>query len=273
MKFFCNLAMFACEMKKNMDLSKFALAVLAGALTLTLKAGPPMTSDNMMNTTNASSGNMMSEPMNPAKTPSMDNMAADKMHPMNPAPMGGTMSDNTMNAANPPQVGDQAPDFTLKTLDDQTVRLSALTAKGKVVLVELRGWPGYDCPFCTEQVHNYISDADQLKAAGVQVLMVYPGPADDLKAHASGFLQNKNWPADFLFVLDPDYSFTKSYGLRWDGSNETAYPSTFIIDTENKVQFAHVGKVHDDRVSAATVLTALKNGMNMKSDMPMKDSM
>ena len=165
----------------------------------------------------------------------------------------------TINAANFPQVGDNAPDFALKTLDDQTVRLSDVAAKSKVVLVELRGWPGYDCPFCTKQVHDYVRNADKLKAAGVQVLMVYPGPADDLKAHATNFLQDKNWPKDFLFVLDPDYSFTKSYGLRWEGENETAYPSTFIIDTNNKVQFAHVGKGHGDRISSAAVLKALQN--------------
>ena len=33
------------------------------------------------------------------------------------------------------QVGEKAPDFSLKTLDDQTVRLGELTAKGNVVLV------------------------------------------------------------------------------------------------------------------------------------------
>jgi peroxiredoxin len=172
----------------------------------------------------------------------------------------------TINAANFPQVGDNAPDFALKTLDDQTVRLSDLTAKSKVVLVELRGWPGYDCPFCTRQVHDYVNNVDKLKAAGVQVLMVYPGPADDLKAHATNFLQDRNWPKDFSFVLDPDYSFTKSYGLRWDGQKETAYPSTFIIDTDNKVLFAHVSKEHGDRVSSDTVLKVLNAGM-MKDDM------
>jgi thioredoxin-dependent peroxiredoxin len=165
----------------------------------------------------------------------------------------------TIIAANPPQVGDNAPDFALKTLDDQTVRLSDVTAKGKVVLVELRGWPGYTCPFCTRQVHDYVRNADKLKAAGVRVLMVYPGPADDLKAHATDFLQDKNWPKDFLFVLDPDYSFTKSYGLRWNGEHETAYPSTFIIDTDNKVRFAHVSKGHGDRVGSAAVLEVLQD--------------
>jgi thioredoxin-dependent peroxiredoxin len=172
----------------------------------------------------------------------------------------------TINAANSPQVGDNAPDFALKTLDDQSVRLNDLTAKSDVVLVVLRGWPGYQCPFCTKQAHDYVNNAGKLTAAGVQVVMVYPGPADDLKAHATDFLQDKDWPKDFLFVLDPDYSFTKSYGLRWDAPKETAYPSTFIISKEGKVTFAHVSKGHGDRVSSDTVLKALNAGM-MKDDM------
>src|SRR5665213_1995141 len=32
-------------------------------------------------------------------------------------------------AAEPPKVGEKAPEFTLKTLDDQTMRLDELTAK------------------------------------------------------------------------------------------------------------------------------------------------
>lgn len=165
-----------------------------------------------------------------------------------------------LNAANPPNLGDQAPDFTLKTLDNQSVTFSDLTAKSEVVLVVLRGWPGYQCPICARQTHDFVSHASKLDAAGVQVLMVYPGPADNLKAHAAEFLQDKNWPKNFLLVLDPDYSFTKDYGLRWDAPHETSYPSTFIIGKDGKVLFAHISKQHGDRVSAGTVLKELTAG-------------
>jgi thioredoxin-dependent peroxiredoxin len=178
----------------------------------------------------------------------------------------GDGAQEAMNMTNSPQVGSVAPDFTLKTLGDQSVRLDDLTAKSEVVLVVLRGWPGYQCPFCTRQAHDFVGNADKLKAAGVQVIMVYPGPANDLKAHATEFLRDKNWPNDFLFVLDPDYSFTKAYGLRWDAPKETAYPSTFIIGKDGKVLFAHVSKKHGDRVGSDTVLKVLNAGM-MKDDM------
>src|SRR5213075_1162254 len=118
----------------------------------------------------------------------------------------------------------------------------------EVVLVVLRGWPGYQCPICTRQVHDFVPKAEKFTAANVQVLMVYPGPADGLQAHAQDFLKDKNWPKDFLLVVDPDYTFTQSYGLRWDAPNETAYPSTFILDKEGKVLFAHVSQEHADRM-------------------------
>jgi peroxiredoxin Q/BCP len=91
----------------------------------------------------------------------------------------------------------------------------------------------------------------------VQMLFVYPGPAEQLKAHAQEFLQNKTWPAEFTLVTDPDYSFIKAYGLRWDAPNETSYPSTFIIDHDNKVQFAHVSKEHGGRVNGEELLKHL----------------
>lgn len=93
--------------------------------------------------------------------------------------------------------------------------------------------------------------------------MVYPGPADDLKMHAADFLSEKSWPKDVLLVLDPDYSFTVSYGLRWDAPHETAYPSTFIIGEDGKITFAHVSKQHGDRVGADAVLKALHPIMPM----------
>jgi peroxiredoxin len=162
-------------------------------------------------------------------------------------------------AGSTPQVGDAAPNFTLSTLDDKPVELKQLTGKKIVVLVVLRGWPGYQCPLCTRQVQDLVKSASQFEERDVQVLLVYPGPADNLKAHAQEFAQDKQWPKGFLLVTDPDYNFTESYGLRWNAKNETAYPSTFIVDRDNKVRFAHVSQEHGNRVNAAAALKALDN--------------
>jgi peroxiredoxin Q/BCP len=161
------------------------------------------------------------------------------------------------HAATPPQQGEPAPNFTLKTLDEKPVELHKLTEKSRVVLVVLRGWPGYQCPICERQVQDMIQHARQLNGRGVQMLFVYPGPAEELKAHAKDFLQEKSWPSEFVFVTDPDYTFTSAYGLRWDAPKETAYPSTFIIDPDGKVQFAHISKTHGGRVGAEELLKHL----------------
>ena len=167
------------------------------------------------------------------------------------------LSLQTASSAATPGVGNAAPNFTLSTLEDRPVDLQQLTAKKPVVLVVLRGWPGYQCPICTRQVQDFTRKAADFAAHGAQVVMVYPGRAADLKAHAAEFLQNKEWPKDFLFVIDPDYTFTSAYGLRWDAKNETAYPSTFIIGKDNQVRFAHVSKQHGDRVDSTAALKAL----------------
>jgi len=165
-----------------------------------------------------------------------------------------------LNAAEIPKVGDKAPDFSLKALDDQTVRLSELTAKGSVVLVVLRGWPGYQCPICDRQVQDFIQIKSAFAEAKTRIVFVYPGPAADLKAHAEEFKKwkGKEWPAEFLYVLDPDYTMVNAYGLRWDAPRETAYASTFVLDGEGAVRFVKTSRSHGDRTKAADMLGEVK---------------
>ena len=159
-----------------------------------------------------------------------------------------------------PKVGDKAPDFTLKSLDDQTVRLGGLATNGNVVLIVLRGWPGYQCPICDRQVQDFIRIKSDFTGARSQVVFVYPGPADGLKAHAEEFKKwkGKEWPKEFLYVLDPDYTMVNAYGLRWDAPKETAYASTFVLDGKGVVRFAKTSRSHGDRTKADDVLAEVK---------------
>ena len=156
-----------------------------------------------------------------------------------------------------PTVGDRAPDFELTSLSGAQVRLSGTLQKGPVVLVMLRGYPGYQCPICTAQVGQMLNKTKQLQNAGANVLLVYPGPADGLKARAAEFVQGKDIPANFNLLLDPDYKFTNLYGLRWDAPRETAYPATFVLDKNGNVLFAKVSQSHGDRAKIDDVLAAL----------------
>jgi thioredoxin-dependent peroxiredoxin len=157
-----------------------------------------------------------------------------------------------------PAVGDVAKDFELVGLDSKAVKLSELNKNGPVVILVLRGWPGYQCPLCTRQVGQFLQSADKIKEAGASVVLIYPGPKDDLDKHAQEFVKGKSFPAHFRFVTDPDYAFTNAYNLRWDAPNETAYPSTFVVDKGGKISFAKISMTHGDRSSVNDVLSALK---------------
>lgn len=160
-------------------------------------------------------------------------------------------------ADGPPKTGDQAKPFALADLQGEKVTLEAATKEGPAVLIVLRGWPGYQCPLCTRQVGEFLGKAKQYQEADATVVLVYPGPAADLDEHAKEFVQGKTFPANYRFVLDPDYALIGDYGLRWDAPNETAYPSTFVIDEERKIVFAKVSSDHGGRTSAEEVLKAL----------------
>jgi peroxiredoxin len=160
-------------------------------------------------------------------------------------------------AGDPPAVGKEVEDFELESLGGGKVKLSEATGEGPVVLVVLRGYPGYQCPACTAQVSGLASKAKAIKEAGARVLLVYPGPAEALNAKAEEFTAGKALPEGFDLLLDPDYSFTKAYNLRWDAPNETAYPSTFVISPDRKVTYAKISKTHGGRASTDEVVKAL----------------
>lgn len=161
-------------------------------------------------------------------------------------------------AKGPPGVGDTVPDFELNTPTGQPVKLSTLTESGQVVLLVLRGWPGYQCSICTRQVRDYLSAAEDFRKAEARVVLVYPGPSEDLQAHAKEFQKPFEWPENFVYLYDPDYAMVNAYDLRWDAPRETAYPSTFVIDETLTIRFARVSDSHGGRTKAKDVLAKLR---------------
>ena len=157
--------------------------------------------------------------------------------------------------AQTPAVGAKAPDFTLSTPTGKTVTLSTEQGGHGLVLVILRGFPGYQCPYCVKQVHDFADHASDFKAKNTRVLLVYPGPPADLDQHAKEFLEKQaELPSNVVLVTDPDYKVTNLYGLRWDAPHETAYPSTFILDKKGTVVFEKISHSHGDRLSAQDAL-------------------
>lgn len=155
-------------------------------------------------------------------------------------------------------VGAKANDFTLKTIQGDEISFNEINKSNFIVLVVLRGWVGYQCPVCSRQVGQFIAEEERLKELGAVVLLVYPGPSEELQAKASEFTEDFKLPENFYFTLDPDYTMINKYGLRWDASKETAYPSTFVVDKSGKIVFSKISKTHGGRAKINEVLEALK---------------
>jgi peroxiredoxin len=160
--------------------------------------------------------------------------------------------------AETPAQGAKAPDFTLRTPTGASVQLSKQRDGNPLVLVFLRGYPGYQCPYCQRQVHDFVQHAADFSAKKVSVLLIYPGPPTELDQKAKEFLAKQaDLPANIVLTTDPDYQVTNLYGLRWDAPNETAYPSTFILDADGTVRFVKISHGHGDRLSAQDTLDHL----------------
>jgi thioredoxin-dependent peroxiredoxin len=156
-----------------------------------------------------------------------------------------------------PEVGDSAADFELRSPDGKKMQLSKLTAAGPVIVIVLRGYPGYQCPVCSTQLGHFLAKAKSFEEVKAQVVMVYPGPAEGLKKHAEDFVSGKTLPANFHLVFDPDYAFTNAWQLRWDAPGETAYPATFVVDKKGKIRFAKISMTHGGRAGVDEVLKVL----------------
>ena len=66
--------------------------------------------------------------------------------------------------AETPAVGTKALDFTLSTPTGKAVTMSREERGHGLVLVVLRGFPGYQCPYCVKQVHDFIDHASDFEA-------------------------------------------------------------------------------------------------------------
>jgi thioredoxin-dependent peroxiredoxin len=157
----------------------------------------------------------------------------------------------------PPKVGDQAPDFELVSLGGEKIRLSTIARQGRVAVIVLRGYPCYQCTICSRQVRQFTERGSDFEAARAEVVMIYPGPAHNLKERAAEFVRGRDFPKNFHLVLDPDFKFTNAWGLRWNAPRETAYPSTFVVARDGKVRFAKISKSHGGRAAVSEVIAAL----------------
>ena len=148
------------------------------------------------------------------------------------------------------QVGDKAPDFTLKDKDGRDVSLSDFAGK-KVVLYF---YPKDNTPGCTRQACAFAGQYRAFQEKNVEVIGV---SKDSVASHVK-FAEKYNLP--FVLLSDPERQAIESYGV-WQEKKLYGKVSmgvvrtTFIIDEQGVIEKV-MPKVKPD-TNAADILAQL----------------
>ena len=132
--------------------------------------------------------------------------------------------------ADMPEVGQQAPDFSVPSLNSEAVKLSDF--KGKTVVLYF--YPKDSTPGCTTEACDFRDSMQRVQKAGAVVL---GASRDSLKRHKN--FSEKNG-LNFDLLSDEEGELTDSYGVWQEKKNYGRtymgiVRSTFLIDAEGKI--------------------------------------
>ena len=138
-----------------------------------------------------------------------------------------------------PEVGSEAPDFTLKDQNNQEVSLSSFRGRQSVLVVF---YPFAFSRICTGELCAVRDDLSSFQNADVQILAVSVDHPFTLKAYAEA--QGYQFP--LLSDFWPHGKVAQAYGVFNDKAG-MALRGTFLIDAEGNIAFAEVNQPGDAR--------------------------
>ncbi|SOE23706.1 Peroxiredoxin [Spirosomataceae bacterium TFI 002] len=167
-------------------------------------------------------------------------------------------------------VGDIAPDFTLRNVQNQPVSLYNELANGPVILVWYRGgW----CPYCNITLHYLQEKLPEFKEAGATLIALTPELPDNSLSTTEknniafnvlsdlGNKVGKEFGVVFELTAEIASIYEASFGLNntnGDDSNELPLAATYVIDTDKTIKYAFLDADHKKRAEPEEILKALK---------------
>ncbi len=118
-----------------------------------------------------------------------------------------------------PEIGKQAPDFTLHTVNGDAISLSDYSGK----CVMLNFWM-VSCPGCRQELPIIEETFKMLPLDRTMILDIHTGGREDIVA---SFIESEKLSVPVLY--DPDRTVTDLYGV-------TGVPTTFFIDSNGIIQ-------------------------------------
>lgn len=169
------------------------------------------------------------------------------------------------------QVGQKAPNFSLKNAQGETITLESELAKGPVVLVFYRGaW----CPYCNMQLRSLKKNLPEFQKYNAQLVTITPQTPDKSAAQfkKEGYpfevlsdLNNKVMK-DYKLYFEPSSELVtlyKKHGLdiesfNGDGRTGLPVPGTFIINQSGVVTAMKAQTDYKIRMDSSDIINALK---------------
>lgn len=170
------------------------------------------------------------------------------------------------------QVGDTAPHFNLPNALGGSVQLSALIARGPLVLNFYRGgW----CPFCNLEFRALQRILPDIKAQGATLVGISPETPDN------ALTTKEKHALEFEVLSDRGNLVARAYGLvmevfeemrplyrQWgidvpaangDDSYQLPLPATYVIDTQGIIRAAYINKDYTQRMEPQDIIDALRS--------------
>lgn len=131
------------------------------------------------------------------------------------------------------EIGQKAPDFSITSIDGETLTLSGF--KDKIVVVTSgAAW----CPTCIIENKNFQPVYEETKDKGVEFITVDIDPADTPEAvlkFQETYAPWHNVHVDSAWQMINDYGFWR-------------FEITYIIDGDGVIQFADIGITSEDKL-------------------------
>lgn len=173
--------------------------------------------------------------------------------------------------ANGLAIGDKAPEFTGRDQNGNTLQLSKLLKKGKVVIVFYRGqW----CPICMPHVKRLQDSLDKIKEKGANVILISPENLENIQKTI--LKTNVKIPVlydkDYKIMKGFDVDFTPRNSLKFlyntvlradlknaqsDDSQTLPIPATYIIDKDRMIIWRHFNRDYKKRSKVKDILDQL----------------
>jgi mycoredoxin-dependent peroxiredoxin len=137
------------------------------------------------------------------------------------------------------EVGQEAPDFTLRDENGEEVPLSSLRGRNVVLIF----FPAAFSGICTKELHTATDLAEKYGAAGAEVFGVSVDSPYALKA----FKRDEGLEARFLSDFHPKGKVAEEYGAYIPEAG-VATRATYVIDKDGKIAYKavnHPGEMRD----------------------------